>query len=57
MKKIRDGVIKVTARKNPAFLYDGDTPGKYFDPDDAASGFLCGFLLKRVSTSPVTSLS
>jgi hypothetical protein len=45
------GVIKVTAQKNPAFLYDGDSPGESFDPDDVAHGFLRGFFLEHVSAS------
>jgi hypothetical protein len=48
-KKIQNGVIKVTAQKNPSFLYEGDLPGEFFDSNDLAQGLLRGFLLERVS--------
>lgn len=48
-KKIESGVVKVTAQKHPAFLYEGDVPGKDFDPENVARGFLRGFLLEHVS--------
>jgi hypothetical protein len=47
-KKIESGVIKVTAQKHPAFLYEGDIPEKDFDPENVTCGFLRGFLLERV---------
>ena len=54
-KMILNGAIKVTAQKNPAFLYEGETPGAYFDPNDVVHGFLRGFLLERVSPTRATS--
>ena len=48
-KKITSGSIKVTTQKNPVFLYEGDISGKNFDPKDAASGFMHGYLLEHIS--------
>ncbi|KAF8439453.1 hypothetical protein L210DRAFT_858041 [Boletus edulis BED1] len=60
-KKIKNGVIKVTAQKNPVFLYDGDIFGENFNPNNVADGFLCGFLvehiMKHIFTSPLSALS
>ena len=52
-KRITSGNIKVTAKKNLAFLYEGDIVGKNFDPEDVAAGFMCGYLLERVSNVKV----
>lgn len=48
-KKIESGIIKVTAQKNPAFLYDGNMPGENFDSEDIGSGLFRGWFLERVS--------
>ena len=38
-KKIESGVVKVTAQKHPAFLYEGDVPGKDFDPENVVERY------------------
>ncbi|KAG1739627.1 hypothetical protein EDD22DRAFT_737809, partial [Suillus occidentalis] len=46
-KKIQSGTLKVTAALWPAYLYPGEKPGQYFNPDDIIEGLFRGFLLER----------